>query len=55
MASYPMIDETVLMMGHKICFNREIWLIIPKVSGAGLEKLTNANRSSRFTNNPQFP
>ena len=24
-------DETVLMMGHKICFCVEIWLIIPKL------------------------
>ena len=28
---------------------------IPYSLGAGLEKLTNANRSSRFTNNRQFP
>ena len=24
--------ETVLMMGHKICFYEEIWVIIPKLS-----------------------
>ena len=24
-------DETVLKMGHKICFSEEIWLIIPKL------------------------
>ena len=24
--------ETVLMMGHKICFYGEMWLIIPKLS-----------------------
>ena len=27
------LDETVLMMGHKICFYGEIWLIIPKFPG----------------------
>ena len=26
------LDETVLTMGHKICFCGEIWLIIPKLS-----------------------
>ena len=26
------LAETVLMMGHKIYFYREIWLIIPKMS-----------------------
>ena len=26
------LDETVLMMGHKICFYEEIWIIIPKLS-----------------------
>ena len=26
------LDVTVLMMGHKICFCGEIWLIIPKLS-----------------------
>ena len=26
------LDKTVLMMGHKICFYGEIWLIIPKLS-----------------------
>ena len=26
------LDEMVLMMGHKICFNTEIWLIIPKLA-----------------------
>ena len=26
------LDETVLKMGHKICFYGEIWLIIPKLS-----------------------
>ena len=25
-------SETVLMIGHKICFHEEIWLIIPKLS-----------------------
>ena len=25
------LNETVLMMGHKICFYLEIWLIIPKL------------------------
>ena len=29
---YNRIDETVLMMGRKICFYGEIWLIIPKLS-----------------------
>ena len=27
-----MMIETVLMMGHKICFYEEIWIIIPKLS-----------------------
>ena len=26
------LDETVLMMGHKICFYGELWLLIPKLS-----------------------
>ena len=26
------LREMVLMMGHKICFYEEIWLIIPKLS-----------------------
>ena len=26
------LDETVLMMGLKICFNGKIWRIIPKLS-----------------------
>ena len=26
------LDETVLIMGHKICFHEEIWLIISKLS-----------------------
>ena len=25
------LKETVLMMGHKICFYEQIWLIIPKL------------------------
>ena len=29
---YNRLDETVLMMAHKICFNGEIGLIIPKLS-----------------------
>ena len=29
---YNHLDETVLMMGHKICFNEEIWIVIPKLS-----------------------
>ena len=27
-----MFDKTVLKMGHKICFNRKIWIIIHKLS-----------------------
>ena len=26
------LDETVVMMGHKICFYGELWLLIPKLS-----------------------
>ena len=26
------LNETVLMMGHKICFYGKIWIIIPKLS-----------------------
>ena len=29
---YNRLDETVLMMGHKICFYGEIWLIISELS-----------------------
>ena len=29
---YEPLDETVLMMGHKICFYDEIWRIIPKLA-----------------------
>ena len=29
---YNRLDETVLMVGHKICFYGKIWLIIPKLS-----------------------
>ena len=30
------LGETVLMMGHKIYFYREIWLVIPKLSLSGI-------------------
>ena len=26
---YNRLGEMVLMMGHKVCFYREIWLLIP--------------------------
>ena len=26
------LDKTVLIVGHKICFYREVWLTIPKLS-----------------------
>ena len=28
---YNRLSETVLMMGHKLCSDEEIWLIIPKL------------------------
>ena len=28
----PHLGETVLMIGHSICFKREVWKIIPKLS-----------------------
>ena len=29
---YNRLNETVLMMGHKICCSGEIWIFIPKLS-----------------------
>ena len=39
-------NETVLMMGHKICFYGKIWIIIPKSSLLPLIIWSTANNSS---------
>ena len=40
------LNETVLMMGHKICFYGEIWLIIPKLSMLFLIRFSFRRRSN---------
>ena len=42
------LGETVLMMGHKNCFQEEMWLIIPKLSLLPFLIWTTASVSNRY-------
>ena len=42
------LDEMVLMMGHKICFYGEIWIIIPKLSLLPLLILSTVKQDMTF-------
>ena len=51
------LGEMVLMMGHKICFHGEIWLIIPELSllpfliwSTGVWLLMRLNHAFRIAN-----
>ena len=46
---YNNLNETVLMMGHKICFHGEIWKIIPKLSLLPLLTWSTGQGFSKFS------